>query len=533
MNEVENIISLIPSSLGESLNWLGVVIQWLVGIGPIVGVGIILFTIILKTVVLPLDAFSKIKMRKNNLKMEKMRPQLEKLQKQYANDKQAYNAKMMELYKKNGYSMLGPCLPMIVTLVIFIFVMQAFSIYSNYTNLHTYEQMAEAYNSAILTYAAEEPDYKDVPRTGHWKPFSGSEEEGEKEEEEVSFNELQYYKLDMTYGKEDDSCLITVTVHYVYYFADEEEKNNLFSMTPEERDEFLNAKFDIDGAIEKSGVHTEYEVKTERVLAIIEEENGDEYDAIRDAAKKLENEIYREDDLKGTVEQQRAHEIMQQVGRDAASNTYYDVKDSFLWVGNIWLSDVSYAHPVTMPEKVTGDFDIDDFNELTYNLSAEKAAPNGYFILIILSIGFMFLSQFILSRSQKAQNELQTADGRGKKTQKIMMIVMPVIYGIFAFFYSAAFTIYMITSSVYNVVSTLIINAIIDRRFRKREEQEIQDKYNKRLPQHAASGAVSKASAGTNNRQSVNKQLRQNKLRISEKEKKSADTNREKRNGGK
>ena len=45
--------------------------------------------------------------------------------------------------------------------------------------------MAEAYNSAILTYAAEEPDYKDVPRTGHWKPFSGSEEEGEKEEEEV------------------------------------------------------------------------------------------------------------------------------------------------------------------------------------------------------------------------------------------------------------------------------------------------------------------------------------------------------------
>ena len=74
--------------------------------------------------------------------MEKMRPQLEKLQKQYANDKQAYNAKMMELYRKNGYSMLGPCLPMIVTLVIFIFVMSAFSSYSGYMNLHTYEQMA-------------------------------------------------------------------------------------------------------------------------------------------------------------------------------------------------------------------------------------------------------------------------------------------------------------------------------------------------------------------------------------------------------
>lgn len=523
-------IPILIENFGVTLDWLGTAIQWLIGIGPIVGVGIILFTIILKTVVLPLDAFSKVKMRKNNLKMEKMRPQLEKLQKQYANDKQAYNAKMMELYKKNGYSMLGPCLPMIVTLVIFIFVMSAFSSYSNYTNLHTYEQMAGAYNSAILTYAAEEPDYKDVPRTGHWKPFSGSEEEGEKEEEEeVPFDELQYYKLDMTYGKEDDSCLITVTVQYVYYFADEEEKNTLFSMTSEERDEFLNAKFDIEGAIEKSGVHTKYEVKTERILAIIEEENGDEYDAIRQAAAMLENETYQDSEGGDTADDKRACEIMQQVGRNAASAVYYNIHDSFLWVGNIWHPDVSYEHPVNKLDNVPDDV----YKEVTYNLSAEKAAPNGYFILIILSIGFMFLSQFILSRSQKAQNELQTADGRGKKTQKIMIIVMPVIYGIFAFFYSAAFTIYMITSSVYNVVSTLIINAIIDRRFRKREEQEIQDKYNKRLPQHAASGAVSKASAGTNNRQSVNKQLRQNKLRISEKEKKSADTNREKRNGGK
>ena len=67
-------------------------------------------------------------MRKQSLKMEKMRPQLEKLQKQYANDQNTYNAKMMEMYKKNGYSMLGACLPMIVTLVIFMIVLGAFSV---------------------------------------------------------------------------------------------------------------------------------------------------------------------------------------------------------------------------------------------------------------------------------------------------------------------------------------------------------------------------------------------------------------------
>ena len=36
--------------------------------------------------------------------MEEMRPELEKLQKQYANNKELYSQKMMALYKKEGYS---------------------------------------------------------------------------------------------------------------------------------------------------------------------------------------------------------------------------------------------------------------------------------------------------------------------------------------------------------------------------------------------------------------------------------------------
>ena len=512
-------IPILIENFGVTLDWLGTAIQWLIGIGPIVGVGIILFTIILKTVVLPLDAFSKVKMRKNNLKMEKMRPQLEKLQKQYANDKQAYNAKMMELYKKNGYSMLGPCLPMIVTLVIFIFVMSAFSSYSNYTNLHTYEQMAESYNAAILQYSAEVTE-ENQQEGGQWSAYYTGEGED---------RSFQYYRLAVTYDSNEADCLIRTQITYYYDPATEEEEAELAALTDEELNSRLNALFGTEN--EPGIISTSYTVKTAAVLAAAESED-EAFAPVAAAAEKLKNNTYQ-DNEGFTANDYRAREIMQQVGRDASSNIYYSVRDSFLWVNNIWEPDVSYEHPVKMPNVTNSLFTQEMFNELTYNLSAEKAAPNGYFILIILSIGFMFLSQFILSRSQKAQNELQTADGRGKKTQKIMMIVMPVIYGIYAFFYSAAFTIYMITSSVYNVVSTLIINAIIDRRFRKREEQEIQDKYNKRLPQHAASGAVSKASAGTNNRQSVNKQLRQNKLRISEKEKKSADTNREKRNGGK
>ena len=89
------------------LNWIGEIIKFLVeGIG-ITAVGVIIFTLILKTIVMPLDVFSKVKTKKQSLIMKRMRPQMEKLQKQYANDKAMYNQKVMELYKKNGYSMLG------------------------------------------------------------------------------------------------------------------------------------------------------------------------------------------------------------------------------------------------------------------------------------------------------------------------------------------------------------------------------------------------------------------------------------------
>lgn len=155
LNLLDSAITLFPGDFGNTLNWLGQAIQWVVGLVSSVGVGIILFTLVLKLITLPLDIYSKAKMRKNNLKMEKMRPQLEKLQKQYQNDQSAYNQKMMELYKKNGYSMFGACLPMIVTLVIFMVVLSAFSTYSQFTNVDLYRQMTAEYNAAILEYAPE------------------------------------------------------------------------------------------------------------------------------------------------------------------------------------------------------------------------------------------------------------------------------------------------------------------------------------------------------------------------------------------
>ena len=66
-----------------SLNWIGKLIRLLVSSVGSVGVGIILFSIALKVVVLPFDIYQRISMRKQNLKMKEwfksMKPDLENL----------------------------------------------------------------------------------------------------------------------------------------------------------------------------------------------------------------------------------------------------------------------------------------------------------------------------------------------------------------------------------------------------------------------------------------------------------------------
>ena len=451
---LDSAIPLFTTDIAESLNFLGHIVEWIVTWLPWTGVGIVLFTLILKTITLPLDAYSKISMRKNSLKMEKMRPQLEKLQKQYQNDQQTYNAKMMELYKKNGYSMLGACLPMVVTLVVFMIVLGAFSDYSRYANLDVYREMTVQYNSAIT---AHMPDIAPENLLSHSYTAPGEADE----EGYIAYNREERYG--------GEGALIEVVLDRTLYLQEA-------GLTAEELDELDWYNTDPEaGPVAQVAAQTTWTltVQTEKVLASTDADIAAAVQAVR-----AQNAGLSEDDT--------AAEAIRTLGRNAAEKSYRSYNSSFLWIKNIWVPDTSYRHPIEYDDVLeSSGLSEEAFNEVSYNLSAERSQANGYYILIIISIGSMFLSQFISARSQKAQSELQTADGSGKRTQRMMMIIMPIIFGVFSFFYSAAFSIYMIISSLYSVLSTLIINLIIDRKFRKVEEQEIQDKYNKRIPQAA------------------------------------------------
>jgi len=178
----------------------------------------------------------------------------------------------------------------------------------------------------------------------------------------------------------------------------------------------------------------------------------------------------------------------------------------FGWIKNIWVTDASYKHPVlnyndfkgtvqreslrVNGQKVkfgsignyTNAYGDKSYETVTEKLTTQKKQANGYFVLIALSIGTILLQQFVSMRSQKEQTEFSSVDGQGKTTQKMTLVIMTGMFAIFSFMYSAAFSIYMVTSNITSLIMTIIINKSVDVAMRKKEEKEMQAQYNKRFP---------------------------------------------------
>ncbi|NLZ25927.1 MAG: YidC/Oxa1 family membrane protein insertase [Clostridiales bacterium] len=117
---------------------------------------VVVFTVILKTILLPFDFWQKHIMRKNAKAMKRMKPRLDELQEKFGNDKQRLQQEQMALYKKEKYSVMGSCLPTLITLVVFIVVFSGFRQMVSYQN-------ALVYKNAVITYTSVyDKEYTDI-----------------------------------------------------------------------------------------------------------------------------------------------------------------------------------------------------------------------------------------------------------------------------------------------------------------------------------------------------------------------------------
>ena len=94
------------------------VLNWIYNLIGSYGWSVVLFTLLVRLVLLPLD----IKSRKGMRAMSKVQPKVAELQKKYANDRDKLNQKTMELYKKEKVSPASGCLPLILQMVV-LFIM--------------------------------------------------------------------------------------------------------------------------------------------------------------------------------------------------------------------------------------------------------------------------------------------------------------------------------------------------------------------------------------------------------------------------
>ena len=117
---------------------------------------VVVFTIILRFALLPLDIWQKFSMRKQQKKMAALQPKLAKIQKQYANNPEMLRQKQYELQRSSGVNMLASCLPMIVTMVVFFVVFAGFRALVVYDNQLIVARLNDAYNEMVAAGASAE-----------------------------------------------------------------------------------------------------------------------------------------------------------------------------------------------------------------------------------------------------------------------------------------------------------------------------------------------------------------------------------------
>ena len=118
VREPGKIISPIADLMGQIYNMLFEVLHSNTSAGSL-GLAIIIFTLIVKMLLFPL----MVKQQKSSFIMQQMKPELDKIKEKYAGktdqmSQQRMAYEMQELQRKNGASMMGGCLPMLIQLPI-------------------------------------------------------------------------------------------------------------------------------------------------------------------------------------------------------------------------------------------------------------------------------------------------------------------------------------------------------------------------------------------------------------------------------
>lgn len=184
-----------------------IIFNWIDGFTFNFGWTIIIFTVMIKLILSPLDLYNRYSTKKNTLITKRLAPQVEKINKTYAADRAKANQQVNILYKKEGYSMIGSCLftllNLVLTIVIFFTIFSSLRTTSNYKMLTQYVELENVYNTTEGTKEEKETavinHYEEIKDNwlwinNIWKTDSNTKPISTYEEFKNSLNNSKEYK---------------------------------------------------------------------------------------------------------------------------------------------------------------------------------------------------------------------------------------------------------------------------------------------------------------------------------------------------
>ena len=169
---------------------------------------------------------------------------------------------------------------------------------------------------------------------------------------------------------------------------------------------------------------------------------------------------------------------------------YNNGKESWLWIDNVWQSDVPWKKSLTSFKEYTSLARISYKDDVTAETETFKLRPtaqkqadqakfeeimgmlesenrvNGYLIIPILAVAVNVLSMLasqgkLKLPKKKKKEEVETEQKPAKKGGIIMLVLLPLLMGYISISYNAVFALYILISSLIGLVTTPLINFAI------------------------------------------------------------------------
>ena len=146
----------------------GYILNAIYGVVNNYGIAIIIFTVILKTVMLPIS----IKQQKTMKKSAKIQVKAKEIQEKYSNDEVRQSRELMDLYKKENMSPFSGCLSSIVQMIIILSVFYLVSSPLTYMK-HLDSNLINDYATKVQEQSEDQVRYKEIAII---KAFSSTDE---------------------------------------------------------------------------------------------------------------------------------------------------------------------------------------------------------------------------------------------------------------------------------------------------------------------------------------------------------------------